>query len=80
MRLRMTMMMRMKRLLRDNGLLPSCIYRGYRFGGSFLLFNNFSVAFWELGSLLVGMVREWVRECVIGMEMLGELVAWLCLR
>ena len=35
-----------------------------------VLSGDFSAAFWALSGLWVGLVRDWGRECMAGMELL----------
>ncbi len=60
-------------LLRDNGLLSLCTFRGYKIVVLVVL-SEFSVALGDFWILLAGLVREWVGECWVGMEMVCTFV------
>ena len=55
-------------LLRDNGLLSLCTFRGHDLV-VFVVLCDFGMALGDFWILLAGLVREWVGECWIGMEM-----------
>ena len=57
---------------RDDWFYSICIFSDF-----LVLFSDFSVAFWALGGLWVGLVREWGWVCMAGRELLRIYLSFL---
>ena len=67
-----SLLMESRMLLHDGCFYSICILFDL-----LVLFSDFSVAFWALAGLWVGLVRDWGGECMAGTEILYKCVVFL---